>query len=114
WGVSIVPVPGKSLGGQGSLQRVRPTCPVRSGYLSGNLSGWRLPRFRKYCERPETWVTFRTGHMGDTFRFRAGGVDAVESEFGNGRAPSFRRSAPGWRADDPDVSGVRHLAQDRL
>src|SRR2546430_16988116 len=63
-----------------------------------------------WAERPETWVTFRTGHMGDTFRFRAGGVDAVESGFGNGRAPSFRRSAPGWRADDPDVSGVRHLA----
>jgi len=29
-------------------------------------------------ERPETWVTFRTGHMGNTFRLlRAGGVDAV-------------------------------------
>jgi hypothetical protein len=21
-----------------------------------------------YCERPETWVTRRTGHMGNTFR----------------------------------------------
>ena len=35
-------------------------------------------------ERPETWVTFRTGHMGYTFRFlQAGGVDAVESESGH-------------------------------
>src|SRR5205807_10386337 len=78
------------------------------------LQPCRLAHVAGSGERPETWVTFRTGHMGDTFRFRAGGVDAVESEFGNGRAPSFRRSAPGWRADDPDVSGVRHLAQDRL
>src|SRR5258708_2015492 len=40
-----------------------------------------LPALRRRGdERPETWVTFRTGHMGDTFRFRAGGVDAVESE----------------------------------
>jgi hypothetical protein len=30
-------------------------------------------------------VTERTGHMGYIFRFcSAGGVDAVESEFGNG------------------------------
>jgi len=37
--------------------------------------------------------------MGYTFRFcSAGGVDAVESEFGNGRAPSFRRPASGWEA----------------
>jgi len=34
------------------------------------------------AERPETWVTVRTGHMGYTFRFFAEGVDAVEREFG--------------------------------
>src|SRR5437016_5584982 len=41
---------------------------------------------RHGCARPETWVTERTGHMGNTFRLRAGGVDAVEGVFGDGRA----------------------------
>src|SRR5690242_6538024 len=40
-------------------------------------------------DRPETWVTLRTGHMGNTFRLLAGGVDAVESEFGHGGARRF-------------------------
>ena len=37
-------------------------------------------------ERPETWVTVCTGHMGDTSRQAclAGGVDAVEGVFGYG------------------------------
>jgi hypothetical protein len=36
----------------------------------------------------------RTGHMGCTFRFcSAGGVDAVESEFGDGRASALCRSS---------------------
>jgi hypothetical protein len=61
--------------------------------------------------RPETWVTFRTGHMGNTFRLlRAGGVDAVESEFGRGRAPSLYRPPPGRRGDDGCLPGVRHIS----
>jgi hypothetical protein len=52
--------------------------------------------------------------MGNTFRFWAGGVDAVESEFGDGRAPAFCRPRAGWRGDDGRLSGVRHLAQNRL
>jgi hypothetical protein len=34
-------------------------------------------------ERPETWVTVCTGHMGDTFSLR-GGSDALEGVFGYG------------------------------
>lgn len=34
-------------------------------------------------------VTLCTGHMGNTFRLLAGGVDAVESEFGDGRGRRF-------------------------
>src|SRR5215204_2632237 len=46
-------------------------------------------------ERPETGVTVRTGHMGYTFCFfpEAGGVDAVEGVFGDGRAPAVCRTA---------------------
>src|SRR6266446_2112841 len=66
-------------------------------------------------ERPETWVTFRTGHMGNTFRLlRAGGVDAVESEFGDGRAPSLCGPPGGWRGHDGRLPRFRHIAQDRL
>src|SRR5436309_14752443 len=64
--------------------------------------------------RPETWVTLRTGHMGNTFRLWAGGVDAVESEFGNGRAPLLCRPAAGRRGHDGHVPGVRDIPQDRL
>src|SRR5215207_5653051 len=50
---------------------------------------------RSQCERPETGVTVRTGHMGYTFWFfpEAGGVDAVEGVFGDGRAPAVCRTA---------------------
>jgi hypothetical protein len=41
-------------------------------------------RLRKGFARLETWVTGRTGHMGNTFRLRAGGVYAVEGVFGDG------------------------------
>jgi hypothetical protein len=38
-------------------------------------------RLAQPIERPETSVTFRTGHIGYTFRLlQAGGVDAVESD----------------------------------
>src|SRR5205085_3813793 len=57
--------------------------------------------------RTETWVTQRTGHMGNTFRFRAGGVDAVEREFGRGRTPAFRGPCFGRGALDRALPGVR-------
>jgi hypothetical protein len=41
-------------------------------------------------ERPETQVTERTGHMGNTFRFWAGGVDAVDGVFGDGGTSTVR------------------------
>src|SRR5215472_4792616 len=65
-------------------------------------------------ERPETWVTFRTGHMGNTFRLLAGGVDAVESEFGDGGAPALCRPPVGRGGDDGRVPRVRHIPEDRL
>src|SRR6266404_3202912 len=65
-------------------------------------------------ERPETWVTERTGHIGNTFRQRLGGVDAVEGMFGYGRAPTVRVSPARGRGHDGRVPGVRYLAQDRL
>lgn len=43
------------------------------------------------ADRPETWVTFRAGHMGNTFRPSAGERHAVESEFGNAGASQIRR-----------------------
>src|SRR3984957_12805373 len=53
--------------------------------------------------------------MGYTFRFcSAGGVDAVESEFGDGRTPAFCRPAAGRGGDDGRLPGFRRLAQDRL
>src|SRR3954447_22984477 len=50
-----------------------------------------IARMHSPGERPETSVTFRTGHMGNTFRFRAGGVNALEREFGDERAPALCR-----------------------
>src|SRR5580700_10860592 len=60
-------------------------------------------------ERPETWVTLCTGHMGNTFRPLAGGVDAVEGVFGRGRAFAVCRPASRWRADGGGVPELRHL-----
>src|SRR5262249_11047061 len=66
-------------------------------------------------ERLETWVTLRTGHMGNTFRLLwAGGVDAVESEFGDGGAPAVCRPAVGRGDNDGRMPGFRHFAEDRL
>lgn len=62
------------------------------------------------CERPETWVTERSGHMGNTFRLSAGGIDAVGRVFGDGGATSLCGSATGGRVDDGCVSSLRHLA----
>src|SRR5439155_8808788 len=59
--------------------------------------------------RPETWVTLRTGHMGNTFRLWAGGVDAVVREFGDGGTPALCRPPAGRGGDDGHVPRVRHL-----
>lgn len=53
---------------------------------------------RKPRERPETWVTDCTGHMGDTFRLLAGGVDTVEGVFGHGQAPAVFAFPPRARS----------------
>src|SRR5271169_5836683 len=67
-------------------------------------------------ERPETWVTVCTGHMGDTSRQAclAGGVDALEGVFGHGRASSVCCPTAGGRGDERGLSRIRRLAQDRL
>src|SRR6266516_931620 len=52
--------------------------------------------------------------MGNTFRLLAGGVDAVESEFGDGGTPALCRPPAGRGSHDGRVPGVRHLPQDRL
>jgi transposase InsO family protein len=53
--------------------------------------------------------------MGNTFRlFWAGGVDAVESEFGDGGAPTVRRPGVGRRGNDGCVPGFRDIPEDRL
>ncbi|VTZ28615.1 hypothetical protein MPC4_160025 [Methylocella tundrae] len=41
-------------------------------------------------------------------------VDAVEGEFGHGRAPALCRPASGGRGDERCLRGVRHFTQDRL
>ena len=46
--------------------------------------------------------------MGNTFRFRAGGVYAVEGVFGNGRAPAVRGEVARRRSDDRCLPRVRH------
>jgi hypothetical protein len=53
----------------------------------------------------------RTGHMGNTFRLLcgAGGVDAVEREFGDGRAPSLCRSLPGASSSTSAVACAGNL-----
>jgi hypothetical protein len=38
----------------------------------------------KTFERPDTWVTDRTGHMGYTFSLLGGSENAVEGVFGDG------------------------------
>src|SRR5262245_12811595 len=73
------------------------------------LCTWSRSQVR--AERPETWVTPRTGHMGNTFRLRVGGVDAVEGVFGRGRAPAVCVSAVGWRDDDGRLPRVRDFAE---
>jgi len=56
-------------------------------------------------------VTKRTGHMGYTFRFcSAGGVDAVESEFGNGRAASI---VAGLLDGEATTVSTRYLKKNR-
>src|SRR6266480_2901955 len=53
--------------------------------------------------------------MGYTFRLlQAGGVDAVESEFGDGRTPSVCRPPAGRRRYDGRMPGFRRVAEDRL
>jgi hypothetical protein len=53
--------------------------------------------------------------MGYTFRFcSAGGVDAVESEFGDGRTPALCGPLAGWGGDDGSLPGFRHFPQNRL
>src|SRR6266700_834217 len=47
--------------------------------------------------------------MGNTFRLLAGGVDAVESEFGDGGTPALCRPPAGRGSHDGRVPGVRHL-----
>src|SRR5207302_11153606 len=65
-------------------------------------------------ERPETWVTRRTGHIGNTFRLRAGDVYAVEGVFGDERALAVCGEVARGRIDDRGLPGVWHLPQDRL
>src|SRR5690606_18179479 len=92
---------------------------VRGCPADGNL---RFPDSPDKCrhtekhERPETWVTLCTGHMGNTSRMRshAGGVDALEGVFSDGRAHALRRPVARGRADERDLPRVRHLSQDRL
>ena len=50
-------------------------------------------------------MTVRTGHMGNTFRHLAGGVDAVEGVFGHGRAPAVCRPGSGWGGDERTFAG---------
>src|SRR5712664_2235596 len=53
--------------------------------------------------------------MGYTFRFfAAGGVDAVDGEFGDGRTPALCGPPAGRGGDDGRVPGFRRIAQDRL
>src|SRR6516162_8632517 len=93
-----------------------PTPPLRPYHEQPVLREGLTPMSPgRTSERPETWVTHRTGHMGNTFRpFWAGGVDAVESEFGDGGAPAVCRPAVGRRDDDGRMSGFRDIAEDRL
>src|SRR5579863_2264755 len=59
-------------------------------------------------------ISYRTHGLHFLPFLRAGGVDAVEREFGDGRAPSFCRPSIGRRGDDGYVPGVRHITQDWL
>src|SRR5258708_7422398 len=96
-----------------SLRAIRTAC-VPAIVTGVNCRAQRSCRYRHVRERPETWVTERTGHIGNTFRQRLGGVDAVEGMFGYGRAPTVRVSPARGRGHDGRVPGVRYLAQDRL
>ena len=58
-------------------------------------------------------MTFRTEDIGK-FRLLAGGVDAVERDFGDGGTSTIYCPAAGGRRHERCVPGVRHLAQDRL
>ena len=90
----------------------RPTSRVSRHVIRLPANWCRSDRVRS--EWPGTWVTERTGHMGYTFRLlAAGGVDAVEREYGHGRTSAFRRPTAGGGADDGALPGVRHLAEDR-
>jgi Homeodomain-like domain len=72
----------------------------------------RLQQPRDQFKAPTSPMATPTrGHMGYTFRFIAEGVDAVEREFGYGRAPALSRTSAGRRADDPGLPRLRHFAQ---
>src|SRR6202043_4248777 len=64
-------------------------------------------------ERPDTWVTVCTGHIGDTSSPR-GGSDALEGVFGDGRKAAVCGSPASRRTDGGTLQGVWHLPQDRL
>jgi hypothetical protein len=55
-------------------------------------------------ERPETWVTFRTGHMGYSFRFLAG--VSMPWKKRDGRAPRFVARLLDWGSDAASVHYV--------
>jgi hypothetical protein len=75
--------------------------------MSGPRHCYQFPVSHRGC------TPFRTGHMVTLSRtFYARGVDAVESEFGDGRAPSFRR--PPAASQCPMCAGSSvYLARER-
>src|SRR5262252_10625413 len=90
---------GRSIASRGYVE-----ANVMGGEAESGLSG---PRHRFHFV-PDSWVTLSLLLQG------AGGVDAVENEFGDGRAPSLRRPPAGGRSHDGPVPGVRHIAHDRV
>ncbi len=78
---------------------------------------WRMPRSNRTAifERPETLVTKRTGHMGNTFRprqqgrWRCPGRSVRSWKNGWFRCPPARR-----RGHDRPAPRVRHFTQNRL
>src|SRR6266849_7068532 len=66
-------------------------------------------------DRPETWVTDRTEHIGYTFRpFGEERWDAVEGVFGHGRKAAVCRSPASRRPDGGTLQGVWDFPQNRL
>src|SRR5262249_13389867 len=64
-------------------------------------------------ERPETWVTHRTGHIGNTSSPRGGGY-ALEGVCGDGRETAVCGSPASRRGDGGTLQGVWDCPQDRL